>query len=194
MGIKNFCIGINYLSNWNSSTLDILDKQLYLIKDFYLDILINKKMDITIDLFDGKFISIIVDRKPLFCAAGLKRQITISSNGDIYPCSYVFNDNKWKIGNINTYLDTKTFYKSIKNNLSNDINCNDCSSKYFCSGICAADKINCNNIERITIPCTIRKIIINYILFYYNEKYSLIDDYRIFLSQVNLKLKEYRNA
>ena len=134
MGIKNFCIGINYLSNWNSSTLDILDKQLDLIKDFYLDILINKKMDITIDLFDGKFISIIVDRKPLFCAAGLKRQITISSNGDIYPCSYVVNDNKWKIGNINTYLDTKTFYKSIKNNLSNDINCNNCSINFTCHG------------------------------------------------------------
>ena len=135
------------------------------------------------------------------CAYG--EMLSIYPDGKIFMC-HSMPKKDFELGNIKTTPPSKLYTNLDENTSKENIKklfivdnmdiCNDCSAKYFCSGICAADKINCNNIERLTITCTIRKIIINYILFYYNEKYSLIDNYRMFLSQVNLKLKEYKNA
>lgn len=133
LGFTRFCLGIDYFAMWDDRSLSILDYQLEKVKQFYLSN-IQKSEDIAIDLFDGKFTSIIIDKKILFCNAGTKGHVVINSEGDLYPCTFVSNDEEWAIGDIDNGLNTIKFKDTIKNSIFKGIKCDNCSINFTCQG------------------------------------------------------------
>ncbi|MGO0904343.1 radical SAM protein [Clostridioides difficile] len=133
LGFTRFCLGIDYFADWDDISLSMLDSQLEKVKLFYLNN-IQKSEDITVDLFDGKFTSIIIDKKILFCNAGTKGHLVINSEGDLYPCTFVSNDEDWSIGNIDNGLNSTRFKNTIRKNIFKGIECDNCSINFTCQG------------------------------------------------------------
>lgn len=87
------------------------------------------------------------------CSAGVN-QITLISNGDIYPCSknYHLGNYDMKYGNISESIDDlaekinsqKNLYKVL---ITHDSKCNQCKAiyKFGCLGDCMAERVNNNN-------------------------------------------------
>lgn len=87
------------------------------------------------------------------CSAGVN-QITLISNGDIYPCSknYHLGNYDMKYGNISESIDDlsrkinsqKELYKVL---ITHDSKCNQCKAiyKFGCLGDCMAERVNNNN-------------------------------------------------
>lgn len=133
MGFRDYCIGLDYFANWNDEKLEELNNQLQKIEDFYVNRMENNE-DVRIDLFDGKFTFILIARKSLFCSGGSKGHICINSNGELYPCTYVVNDNKWKMGTVNKGIDSEKFNKSVRESVAKKIKCINCDIKFTCHG------------------------------------------------------------
>lgn len=133
IGFEKYCLGLNSFANWDNEDLQELNNQLQKIEDFYIQKLENNE-NIYIDLFDGKFKSILLDRKPLFCSAGSQGHISINSNGELYPCTYVINDDKWKIGTITEGLNSQKFHESVNESVCKKNKCTDCDIKFTCHG------------------------------------------------------------
>lgn len=132
LGFKSYCLGFDTFAKWSEEKLEKMNTQLLKVADFYVDKLDNNE-DIVIDIFDGKFTSIIIDSENLFCSAGSKGHLNISSSGELYPCGFVINNNKWKIGTVTDGLDTCKLRKSIKSSISKEIPCTECDIKFTCN-------------------------------------------------------------
>lgn len=133
LGFKDYCLGIDNFADWDEESFQVLKEQLDRVSDFYIDKVINNEK-LSIDLYDSRFTSIIGEKKNLFCSAGSKEHLTINSNGELYPCSFVCNNEKWKIGSINKGLDINKFKESIKNSLYKGEVCKNCDIKFICGG------------------------------------------------------------
>lgn len=163
LGIKSYCLGFDTFASWSEKKLEEMNIQLLKVADFYVDKLESNE-DIFIDVFDGKFTSIIIDRENLFCSGGSKGHLNISSSGELYPCGFVINNNKWKIGTVNNGLDTCKLRKSIKSSIAKDIPCSECDIKFTCHarkcGFLNYAQTNYLN-KPSTSTCNIEKIIYN---------------------------------
>ena len=158
------------------------------IFDFYKDTIehiLEKKYE-NIRLFDLINAKISINKN---CGA-YGKVISIYPNGDIFMC-HSLDDCKFNIGNITTMetvdIKDKILQKindeSIKNMfiVDNVDTCKDCSIKYLCSGFCAAERKNIDNIERLQVSCNIKKIIADYILFYKDDKKDMLYNFNQFL-------------
>ncbi len=161
LGVEKINIGIDRFADWNRKKLDIYNKELEKIDNYYLDKRL-KKEEITIDIYDKKFGFFIPKRKIQFCSAGSKNHIVINSLGDIYPCSFVTNNKYWKIGNVVSGIDDIQLYNNILGSLCKNTKCKECDIAYCCIGtrcgfynytkngyLNKIDEITCG-IERIT--------------------------------------------
>ncbi len=84
------------------------------------------------------------------CGAGCE-YISVTPNGDVYPCHQFVGDNKFNLGHINDSSLNEDLRKDFYScTLQDNKNCEDCFSKYFCSGGCLANNYNFNN--DINIP------------------------------------------
>ena len=70
------------------------------------------------------------------CKAGFGR-FSISTDGNIYPCSSFYSINKYKLGNVfDERLDEKIKTAFSMKSVDNDSKCRDCWCRYMCGGIC----------------------------------------------------------
>lgn len=110
--------------------------QMIKIQKYYLDEH-DKGRYFSIDQFNGKFLSMLCDFGNCFsmCSAGVA-SYKYMPNGDIYPCGFVTHDENFKIGNIETTINTNAAKKlaySLFNKESKK--CTDCKMKDFCHGM-----------------------------------------------------------
>lgn len=160
MGGKYIRLSIDTFANWDSGELKILDDQLEYLDKLYLSKYFNDEKPY-IDIYDERFCFFIPKRKVQFCSAGSNNHIVINSIGDIYPCSFVANNDYWKIGDIFTGIDRNKLISKIKESLLNNNSCKSCDIAYSCLGTrCGFYNFSkngyLNGIDKVT--CEIEKI------------------------------------
>lgn len=162
--IKNIRISIDRFADWSKEDLHIFDEQMDKLDNFYLNKYFENEQ-LYIDIYDDEFGFFIPKRKIRFCSAGTKNHIVINSIGDIFPCSYVTNDEYWKIGDIYSGIDEIKRYKKILESLNENTRCKTCEIAHCCIGTkCGffnyAKNGFINGIDDIT--CEIERIIIRH--------------------------------
>lgn len=169
-GVKNIRLGVDSFADWDDNDYIIFDKQLKKIDRFYLEEKRSGK-SIYIDIYDDKFGFYIPKRKIQFCSAGTKNHIVINSAGGIYPCSFVANNQYWKIGDIYTGINYSLLRTKIKKSVKVNNKCKQCKIAHTCVGTrCGfynyAKNGFLNKIDSIT--CKLEKIITNHSLDVFN--------------------------
>lgn len=149
-----------------------------------------KKGYINKGIFDLKDVPL----QPKSACGAYGRTLSIYPDGDIYMC-HSLPEESFNIGNINNgswedisfNLNLKLKDVNIENLLfvDNIPLCKDCSIKYFCTGICAAARLNCNDIERLTVGCDMTKVLVEFNLFYYDKNRSDIENLKELLIHIN---------
>ncbi len=135
MGISRIYAAFDSFSEWDDKSLSVLDEQLGLIDEYYLNE-IEPKRNYILNFYDLKFPTFIAKREAKYCSAGSRSHITITSQGEVYPCGYVANreDQKWILGNLKEGVDFTKFFPLVKENLSEISKCKDCEIQFTCKG------------------------------------------------------------
>ena len=152
-GINQFIIGICYGPQWDNSSLDIYEKQLKEVGNYYKNKVHNNEQ-IRMTLFEKKKSNCYENLWG--CSAG-RNGMAIASNGDIYPCSKFTGLEKYScpeflLGNVNigiTNLIGREKLFTITN--KNFKQCEQCNESDSCTGGCPAENYNQN--RSIYIPC-----------------------------------------
>lgn len=93
------------------------------------------------------------------CGSGVE-YMSVTPNGDLYPCHQFASDNDFKMGNIYEGITNKDLSKKFcRVNLYSKDECRNCFSKYFCSGGCMANSYNENGTINSTykIGCILQR-------------------------------------
>ncbi len=86
------------------------------------------------------------EKRALGCGAGVE-YLSITPEGDIYPCHQFAGNPQFKMGSIwnQNSLDEKTALLFKEASVDNKDACKDCWAKYYCSGGCHANAYHENN-------------------------------------------------
>ncbi|MGO0904345.1 radical SAM protein [Clostridioides difficile] len=152
--------------------------------------MIIKRGYINKGIFDLKDIPL----QPKSACGAYGRILSIYPDGNIYMCHSI-PEESFSIGNIknssweeiNSKLNSKLKDENVENLLFVDKIplCKDCSIKYFCTGICAATRLYCNDIDRLTVGCDMTKLLIDFNLFYYEKNISDLENLEEFLKHID---------
>ena len=78
------------------------------------------------------------------CGCG-NEYVSVTPDGDIYPCHQFVGNDEWKIGNLDDgTLDTEMKDKFACSNIYTKEGCKDCWCKFYCSGGCNANNYSFN--------------------------------------------------
>ncbi len=100
------------------------------------------------------------------CGCG-NEYVSVTPDGDIYPCHQFVGHDEWKMGNLNDEtLDLNMKDKFACSNIYTKDGCKDCWCKFYCSGGCNANNFSFNkdinkpvklscDIERKRVECAI---------------------------------------
>lgn len=128
--------------------------------------------------------------------------LSIYPSGETFMCPTLCED-KFSLGNIIenssneliTNLNEKLQDSEIKDLLivDNIKECEECEVKNFCTGICLSKRNNTDNTDWISSGCTLAKLLINFILFYYQNKKDNKYNLNLLLDYINenIKLTQY---
>jgi uncharacterized protein len=95
----------------------------------------------TVDLTQGP----CVVKRIRGCGAGAE-YISVTPEGDIYPCHQFVGDEKFKIGHVDTGIEDREMSLTFKKaNVMSKEECQKCWAKFYCSGGCHANAYNFNN-------------------------------------------------
>lgn len=131
MGIQSIYISYDYYADWTENELLILDRQMQKLDKLYLDKIADTDACI-LNLYDFKYTTFLAKRPIEFCSAGSIGHFIVSSNGDIFPCGYVANEESWKIGSVNDGIDEKKFRKCVKKYVKQIFSCKSCKIAFTC--------------------------------------------------------------
>lgn len=133
MGIRKINIGIDHTGEWADEEIEILDRQLAFADQYYLKNIAGDE-NAVLNIYDYKLTTFVYKRIPAYCSAGSANHIIINSNGELFPCGYVFNEDTWKIGSVKTALDRKRFIQTARCHVNKEPSCMDCDIAFTCSG------------------------------------------------------------
>jgi len=156
------------LNTYNAKIIYQIEKQLDALLNYYVDKF--KKNEKSFNVFFNSIAEILRFRinKSTVCSAGIYYH-TIMSNGDIYTCAHLMNDNRYKIGNIRSGYNSNSTYFPIPIQQISD--CQNCWIKNICLGGCPSQKISMgkkNNTAMDHNICELEKMkTIFYIKLYY---------------------------
>lgn len=119
-GFQNISVGIDSFARWSDLELSVLDVNLDSIKRLLIQMR-SQRSYLEIDLFDGNFTQLLFKKNPIFCSAGTRGHLVINGHGNVFPCTYVVNDDDWIIGSVSTQYDKKKFLSAIKSNVGKDL-------------------------------------------------------------------------
>ncbi len=95
----------------------------------------------TVDLTQGP----CVIKRIRGCGAGAE-YVSITPEGDIYPCHQFVGNEDFKIGHVDTGIKNRELSLQFKNaNVLSKSDCQKCWAKFYCSGGCHANAYNFNN-------------------------------------------------
>lgn len=95
----------------------------------------------TVDLTQGP----CVVKRVRGCGAGAE-YISVTPEGDIYPCHQFVGDEQFKIGHVDTGIEDREMSLRFKKaNVLSKEDCQKCWAKFYCSGGCHANAFNFNN-------------------------------------------------
>lgn len=136
----------------NNDNIDELINQYRLLKDYiiknievdnlnYLRVILNDN-----DYLGRIIISLIIKQKTIYrCGAG-KYKISISANGDIYPCDSFVGKQEYRLGNIKEkLLDENILQQFSEAHVFNRKPCCECWNKYLCGGDCYYNSVLVTN-------------------------------------------------
>lgn len=122
------------------------------------------------------------------------KTMSIYPNGTVYLCANL-NQGCYSLGNI-----TKTSFLKLKQNWESKLSepkiqelllvdhnksCKGCEYKFFCTGICAAKRINEQESNFVDVECRMRKEAIKFMLFYYEKAASLEENINRYKQYIN---------
>lgn len=95
----------------------------------------------TVDLTQGP----CVVKRLRGCGAGAE-YISVTPEGDIYPCHQFVGNESFKIGHVDTGIENRDLSMHFKKaNVLSKASCQECWAKFYCSGGCHANAHNFNN-------------------------------------------------
>lgn len=191
----------NYLSinNTNIKKIKELYKELvyFFIEEIKKGDISSLKMILNGNDYLGKIIIRLVlgMYTSIRCGAG-KTKISVTANGDIFPCDSFVGIEKYKLSNIENM-------KEQLNNLNNEFfslsvnnreKCIKCWAKYICGGDCPYNSFLCNNniYEPDKYFCEIQKYLIElsiHLVYILAQDDKLMNEIRQFA-----RLREYREV
>ena len=128
----------NHLTNYDKEVLNRIEKDFDNLLKFYIkkaqrgDVLHNVTISTAINKLRFRTVEKIA------CGGGIN-YYTIMSNGDIFSCPHLMNDDAFKIGTIFTNDIAKE--SVIPADIDKIFECSDCWAKYLCLGGCPTQKI-----------------------------------------------------
>lgn len=136
LGFREICLGMDYFNEFSDAEIEDFREKITELKEYYLE-LIDSGENLTIDIFDGKFLSALMDeQRGLALCAGGYENFKIATDGRLYPCSFVMNSDEFNVGDVstgaNTKITTREINKSMKKNYTK---CNECEISFFCHGM-----------------------------------------------------------
>lgn len=164
----------------------------------------DKNSKLTIDQFDGKLLQFLCDFGNCFsmCDAGINNY-KIMPNGDIYPCSFLTNNNKFIIGNIHNGVDIQKS-RNIAISLFDkyDAKCKGCQIRDFCHGM-KCGYMNYLNTGKINVPSdsecyceqifykAVERIVDHYLLQSREKLFGALGKYISYLKENKFMLSKY---
>ncbi|RDY30265.1 radical SAM/SPASM domain-containing protein [Lachnotalea glycerini] len=136
LGLDNICMIPDVNLSFSRETLQEFKNQSNLILKYYLNEY-DEGRKFTIDQFDGKFLNILCDFGNRFsmCDAGI-HSFKIMPDGNIFPCGFLTNNEKFIIGNIDDKIDIERASQlAISLFDKNNTKCKNCNIKDFCHGM-----------------------------------------------------------
>uniref|UniRef100_UPI0040576856 radical SAM protein n=1 Tax=Agathobacter sp. TaxID=2021311 RepID=UPI0040576856 len=173
LGIRKINVGIDELGEWDENSLQILEEQLELLDEFYLEYFADDE-NAVFNLHDYKLSTFVFKRKALYCSAGSKGHLVINSKGEFYPCGYVANDPLWKQGSVDTAFDRTKFFNIVRSHTKKESSCKNCNIAFTCCGA----KCGFLNFSRTgflnmnhEMTCRIQRILYNHNVKVFEELY-----------------------
>lgn len=151
-GLDNICMIMDICLRISDKLEAEFKKQVQQITKYYLDEA-EAGRPFTIDQFDGKMFNMICNFGNHFCMcdAGLGN-FKIFPNGQIYPCGFLTNNEKYSIGNIWDGVDIrKAKLIALSNFDKTDPKCKECKIRDFCHGM-KCGYMNFVNTGKINVP------------------------------------------
>ena len=202
-GLDNICMIMDVYLKLTPELTTIFMQQIKSITDYYIQEF-NAGRAFIIDQFDGKMFNMLCDFGNCFsmCDAGIGN-FKIFPNGQIYPCGFLTNDNRFVIGNIDDGIDIrKAKIIALSNYDKNADKCIECKIRDFCHGM-KCGYMNFVNTGKINIPseseCQCEHIfydamtrILEYYLKNFDERIKQkLSPYIDFIQDDHLKLSDY---
>ena len=145
------------------------------------DLFVDNEVDIYPELINRFLISLSNKKtSPFFCSAGVG-QLSIASNGDLYPCFMLIGDNNYTMGNIHTdnileeesFINISNLFKSQFK--SENDKCKNCFLINICNSCIGANNImNKSAFSPSEYFCEINKNMFKKVLFNLSDKYMSI--------------------
>lgn len=152
----------------NNNNFEELIYNYYVLKDYLIENIKNGDIRfLKVILNDNDYlgriiISIIMRQKNIYrCGAG-KYKLSISANGDIYPCDSFVGNTEYLLGNLSDEVidanKTNEFYRA---HVFNRKPCHDCWNKFLCGGDCYYNSVlTTNSLFNVDpIICKLKKVL-----------------------------------
>lgn len=183
-GLDNICMIMDVYLKLTPELTTTFMQQVEYITDYYIQEF-EEGRGFTIDQFDGKMFNMLCDFGNCFamCDAGIGN-FKVFPNGQIYPCGFLTNDDKYVIGNIYDGIDIrKAKIIALSNYDKNTDKCSECRIRDFCHGM-KCGYMNFVNTGKINIPseaeCQCERI-------FYDAMTKIMEYY---LKKFNYRIKE----
>ena len=161
-GAKVISVSLNYMVNWHNEHLNLLKSQLNKIAKFYKRSYKNNNI-FYLNVFDSRIHSLIDGFVNKGRCDSNGNHLSIAPNGDLFPCiAFVKKDSDYKIGSIDSGIDSKKNKEfQQKRVISNNV-CNNCDIKDRCFNWCACSNyLATGNINEISpVLCEFEKMLI----------------------------------
>ena len=162
----------SHLNTYDVNIIYQIEEQLDALLKYYIDKF--KRQEKSFNIFFKSISEVLRYRlnKSTICSAGIYYH-TIMSNGDIYTCAHLMNDNRYKIGNIHSGYNSNSAYFPVP--IHQIYECQTCWIKNICLGGCPSQKISMgkkNDIAMENNICHLEKIKTRFYikLYYYATK------------------------
>ena len=162
LGFKNvsFVIAYGHKVNWTDSDLDALRVQLEETAS-YLKELFLKKETFYMSAIDSKISDCIRGRNPAErCHLGT-RQMPVTPDGTLYPCTSFIGDEKYILGNVFDGIDEAKVIELAKRSATPET-CRECDLVKRCTNSCGcANRMNTGNENQVSpLQCTYERMLI----------------------------------
>lgn len=135
-GFKYLICTLNYTDSWDEDSFKVLKREYGKIAKLYYE-LTMKEEKFYFSPFDVKIASHI--NQSTYCEERCelgRKQVSVDTDGTIYPCIQFVGESKWAIGNVNDGIDTKRQMELYLNNEDEKQSCEGCAISKRCNHYC----------------------------------------------------------